>query len=359
MRDTQPNVASASSAPLLTKKSPSTSASPAKPSPAPSMASEAGSWSNSVAPPSSSPIDAASKSEVVEDLVDEQLALAVRVAGVDDQVDSRKEGLDSLEQVRGLDRQLPFTGCDGEVLELPRQHDHGIGGGRHSRFASVDQLLASSAPAGVSAKVDHIAYLDDPSRQLLAVVNVSGSLAASNGHIELPRAFFESSEANPFPAATRATRGIIAVLGHPLAFSFSGLVVGSVIYSLPFAVQPIVAGFAAVNPALVDAARLLGASTPRLVGTVLLPLARRSIVVAAVLSFLHTVGEFGVVLMLGGDIPGATRTLSIVLYDQVESFDYAAATRTAVVMLAMSLVALVVIYTSGAGRVMMRGDRRG
>jgi molybdate transport system permease protein len=146
---------------------------------------------------------------------------------------------------------------------------------------------------------------------------------------------------------TALGRGIIAVLGHPLAFSFSGLVVGSVIYSLPFAVQPIVAGFAAVNPALVDAARLLGASTPRLVGTVLLPLARRSIVVAAVLSFLHTVGEFGVVLMLGGDIPGATRTLSIVLYDQVESFDYAAATRTAVVMLAMSLVALVVIYTSG------------
>jgi molybdate transport system permease protein len=158
---------------------------------------------------------------------------------------------------------------------------------------------------------------------------------------------------------TALGRGIVAVLGHPLAFSFSGLVVGSVIYSLPFAVQPIVAGFAAVDPELVDAARLLGAGTPRLIGTVLLPLARRSIVVAAVLSFLHTVGEFGVVLMLGGDIPGATRTLSIVLYDQVESFDYAAATRTAVAMLAMSLVALVVIYASGAGRVMTRGDRRG
>jgi molybdate transport system permease protein len=158
---------------------------------------------------------------------------------------------------------------------------------------------------------------------------------------------------------TALGRGIIAVLGHPLAFSFSGLVVGSVIYSLPFAVQPIVAGFAAVNPALVDAARLLGASTPRLVGTVLLPLARRSIVVAAVLSFLHTVGEFGVVLMLGGDIPGATRTLSIVLYDQVESFDYAAATRTAVGLLVMSVVALVAIYASGAGRIMARGGRRG
>src|ERR1700678_2126332 len=158
---------------------------------------------------------------------------------------------------------------------------------------------------------------------------------------------------------TALGRGIVAVLGHPLAFSFSGLVVGSVIYSLPFAVQPIVAGFAAVNPALVDAARLLGAGTPRLVSTVLLPLARRSIVVAAVLSFLHTVGEFGVVLMLGGDIPGATRTLSTVLYDQVESFDYAAATRTAVGLLVMSVVALVAIYASGAGRIMARGGRRG
>jgi molybdate transport system permease protein len=162
---------------------------------------------------------------------------------------------------------------------------------------------------------------------------------------------------------TTLGRGIIAVLGHPLAFSFSGLVVGSVIYSMPFAVQPIVAGFAAVNPALLDAARLLGASVPRLVGSVMLPLARRSLIVAAVLSFLHTVGEFGVVLMVGGDIPGATRTLSIVLYDQVESFSYVAATRTAALLLVMSIVALVMIYAFGAGRglrrEMARGDRRG
>jgi molybdate transport system permease protein len=145
-------------------------------------------------------------------------------------------------------------------------------------------------------------------------------------------------------------RAIVAVLGHPLAFSFAGLVVGSAIYSLPFAVQPISAGFAAVNPALVDAARLLGAGPACITGTVLVPLARRSLVIAAVLSFLHTVGEFGVVLMLGGDIPGATRTLSIVLYDQVESFDYAAAARTAVVLLAMSVAALAAIYASGAAQ---------
>jgi len=145
-------------------------------------------------------------------------------------------------------------------------------------------------------------------------------------------------------------RVIISLLGHPLAFSFSGLVVGSVIYSLPFAVQPIVAGFAAVETSLVDAARLLGAGPPRVVLSLLVPLARRSILAAAVLCFLHTVGEFGVVLMLGGDIPGATRTLSIVLYNQVENFDYAAANRTAAVLLVLSVTALVAIYTGSRPR---------
>ncbi len=149
-------------------------------------------------------------------------------------------------------------------------------------------------------------------------------------------------------------RGIAALLGHPLAFSFSGLVVGSVIYSLPFAVQPLVAGFAGIDAALVDAARLLGAGNARIVLRLLTPLAKRSMVTAAVLSFLHTMGEFGVVLMLGGDIPGATRTLSIVLYDQVENFDYAAATRTAGLLLGMSVVALAAIYASGR----VRGQRR-
>jgi molybdate transport system permease protein len=153
---------------------------------------------------------------------------------------------------------------------------------------------------------------------------------------------------------TAVGRGITALLGHPLAFSFSGLVVGSVIYSLPFAVQPLVAGFAAVEPALVDAARLLGATPARLVLSLLVPLARRSLLAAAVLSFLHTMGEFGVVLMLGGDIPGATRTLSIVLYNQVENFDYAAANRTAAILLGLSVVALAAIYLGGRPR----GGRR-
>jgi molybdate transport system permease protein len=139
-------------------------------------------------------------------------------------------------------------------------------------------------------------------------------------------------------------RGITSLLGHPLAFSFAGLVVGSVLYSLPFAIQPIVAGFSAVDGALVDAGRLLGAGPLRIVRTLLVPLARRSLLTAAILSFLHTMGEFGVVLMMGGDIPGATRTLSIVLYNQVEGFDYSAANRTALILLLLCVCALVLVY---------------
>jgi molybdate transport system permease protein len=153
---------------------------------------------------------------------------------------------------------------------------------------------------------------------------------------------------------TAVGRGITALLGHPLAFSFSGLVVGSVIYSLPFALQPMVVGFAAIDPSLVDAARLLGAGPSRIVLTLLVPLARGSLLAAAVLSFLHTIGEFGVVLMLGGDIPGATRTISILLYNQVENFDYAAANRTASLLLILSMAALAVVYSENR----RRGGRR-
>lgn len=133
-------------------------------------------------------------------------------------------------------------------------------------------------------------------------------------------------------------------LGHPLAFSFSGLVIGSAIYSLPFAVQPLTAGFHGVDPALVEQATLLGAGRLRLLLEILLPLSIRSVVAAAVLCFTHTVGEFGVVLMIGGDIPGATRTLSIAIFDQVQDFSYAAANRTSLFLLAISLAALILLY---------------
>src|SRR5579864_1197584 len=149
---------------------------------------------------------------------------------------------------------------------------------------------------------------------------------------------------------TTPGRLTIRLLGHPLAFSFAGLVVGSVLYSLPFAVQPLVAGFRAIDPALLEAAATLGASPVRAFRTITLPLAKPSLMTAAVLTFTHTVGEFGVVLMLGGNIPGATRTLSIALYDQVQDFNYAAANETAAMLLAFSLVTLIVVYWRGAER---------
>jgi molybdate transport system permease protein len=144
---------------------------------------------------------------------------------------------------------------------------------------------------------------------------------------------------------------LVRVLGHPLAFSFSGLLVGSVLYSLPFAVQPLVAGFGAVERSYIEMAAGLGASPWRTFWSVVLPLTRGSLLTSAVLTFTHTVGEFGVVLMLGGNIPGATRTLAISLYDQVQDFNYAAANRTAAVLLLVSLTALVAIYSRrGVGR---------
>lgn len=139
-------------------------------------------------------------------------------------------------------------------------------------------------------------------------------------------------------------RAAAHLLGHPLTFSFAGLIVGSVIYSLPFAVQPLTAGFHAVDSALLEQARILGAGKFRILREILLPLSVRSVIAAAALCFTHTIGEFGVVLMIGGDIPGATRTLSIAIYDQVQDFSYAAANRTSLLLLAFSLTALVLLY---------------
>ena len=144
---------------------------------------------------------------------------------------------------------------------------------------------------------------------------------------------------------TAPGRVLTHLLGHPLAFSFSGLVVGSVLYSLPFAVQPMVAGFAAIDPALLEAAAVLGSSRWRTLMRVRLPLARGSVLAAAVLSFAHTVGEFGVVLMIGGNLPGQTRTLSIELYDQVQDFSYAQANHTALLLLGVSFAALLLLYS--------------
>jgi molybdate transport system permease protein len=132
--------------------------------------------------------------------------------------------------------------------------------------------------------------------------------------------------------------------GHTLAFTFEGLVIASILYSLPFAVQPVAAAFAQIDPALREASATLGASRLRTFLLVTLPLAFEGVVVGFVLSFAHTVGEFGVVLMVGGNLPGVTRTVSISIYDQVQALQYQEATRTAAVMLAFAFLVLVAVH---------------
>jgi molybdate transport system permease protein len=134
------------------------------------------------------------------------------------------------------------------------------------------------------------------------------------------------------------------VTGHGLAFTFSGLVVGSVLYSLPFAVHPMSVAFAAVDHRLLDASALLGASRWRTFWRIVLPLGLPGVLTGFVLSFAHTLGEFGVVLMIGGNIPGATRTISILIFDQVEALDYAAANRTALLLLVLCFALLAILY---------------
>lgn len=135
-----------------------------------------------------------------------------------------------------------------------------------------------------------------------------------------------------------------SVSGHTLAFTFEGLVVGSILYSLPFAVQPFAASFAAVDTKLIAASQTLGASRARTFFRVILPLSVPGVVTGAALSFAHTVGEFGVVLMIGGNIPGLTRTVSIDIYDTVQAGDYVSANHTALALLIFSFVVLSVIY---------------
>jgi molybdate transport system permease protein len=135
-----------------------------------------------------------------------------------------------------------------------------------------------------------------------------------------------------------------ALTGHTLVFTFQGLVIGSVIYSLPFAVQPFAASFAAVDSRLIAASATLGASRLRTFLEIILPLSVSGLVAGVVLSFAHTMGEFGVVLMIGGNIPGITRTVSIDIYDQVQALNYSAASVTALVLLAISFILLSLVY---------------
>jgi molybdate transport system permease protein len=140
-------------------------------------------------------------------------------------------------------------------------------------------------------------------------------------------------------------RGPLVALGLPsLAFSFTGLLIGSVVYSLPFAVQPLRDAFSNLGHQPLEAAATLRAGPADRFFTIVLPLARPAYLTAAVLSFAHTLGEFGVVLMVGGNIPGRTRVVSIAIYDHVESLNYGRAHALAALLLVVSSLLLVVVY---------------
>jgi molybdate transport system permease protein len=139
-------------------------------------------------------------------------------------------------------------------------------------------------------------------------------------------------------------RAWTAWTGHGLAFTFEALVIASILYSLPFAVQPIASGFAQVDTSLLEASATLGASRWRTFLRVLVPLSIDGIMTGAVLSFAHTLGEFGVVLMVGGNLPGVTRTVSIAIYDQVQAFQYENANATALLLLIFSFAVLASVY---------------
>src|SRR6202161_2053362 len=135
-----------------------------------------------------------------------------------------------------------------------------------------------------------------------------------------------------------------SLTGHTLAFTFTGLVIGSILYSLPFAVQPFAASFASVDRKLLAASATLGASPLRTFFRVVVPLSVPGLVTGVVLAFAHTMGEFGVVLMIGGNIPGVTRTVSIAIYDQVQASNYTAANAMALLLLVFCFAVLTLVY---------------
>src|SRR5215469_16550088 len=136
----------------------------------------------------------------------------------------------------------------------------------------------------------------------------------------------------------------MALFGHGLAFTFTALVIASVVYSFPFGVQPLLASFEAVDRKLLEASAVLGSGKWETFLRVILPLSLPGVITAVVLSFAHTLGEFGVVLMVGGNLAGATRTVSIEIYDHVQSFEYTEANHMALVLLAISFSVLSVVY---------------
>src|SRR5881296_1003188 len=151
---------------------------------------------------------------------------------------------------------------------------------------------------------------------------------------------------------------LIAIGRFGLAFTFRGLVIASILYSLPFAVQPIAAAFSAVERKYIEASWMLGMSNFQTFFRVIVPQSWAGVVTGFVLSFAHTLGEFGVVLMVGGNIPGVTRTLSIDIYDQVQSLNYASAAVTSATLLIISFVILSIVYGLNRKVWFFAADRR-
>ncbi|HEX6137233.1 MAG TPA: molybdate ABC transporter permease subunit [Casimicrobiaceae bacterium] len=150
-------------------------------------------------------------------------------------------------------------------------------------------------------------------------------------------------------------RAFDALAGHPLAFSFAGLLAASVIFNLPFAIQPMQRAFEAIPADVRPAAACCGMSPWRIFTAIELPLAWPGVLSALVLTFAHTLGEFGVVLMVGGNIPGETRTIAIAIYDRVQAFDTQGAGLMAAVLLALSLVAIAIAYSTASRAEPARG----
>ncbi len=132
--------------------------------------------------------------------------------------------------------------------------------------------------------------------------------------------------------------------GFQLTFTFEGLVLGSVIFSMPFMIHPIQNGFEAIPKSLIEAAQILGKSKINILFKILLPNIKSSLLTGVVITFAHTVGEFGVVLMIGGNIPGKTRVASLAIYDQVEALNYHLANRYALTLFFISFIILLLVY---------------
>ena len=151
-----------------------------------------------------------------------------------------------------------------------------------------------------------------------------------------------------FSPTTAVGAWLSHVVGLRLAFSFTGLVVGSVIYSLPFMVHPIQAGLAGLPQSMLEASYLMGKSRWATLRRVELPNVRPALLAGVVLAFAHTIGEFGVVLMIGGSIPGQTRVASIAVYDEVEALNYAAANQYSLVLFVLCFTILLLVYLLNA-----------